>query len=97
VLKKDLTWRFCIDYRHFNFITVKNRYPLPIIEELIDELSGAQWFTSLDLRAGDHQIRMQPGDEEKTAFKTQAVRGALLRSISWKDFPDPRMQIVSWW
>lgn len=70
VMKKDLTWRFCIDYMHLNFITVKNRYPLPIIEELIDELAGAKWFTSLDLRAGYHQIRMQPEDEEKTAVKT---------------------------
>lgn len=70
VMKKDLTWRFCIDYRHLNAITVKNRYPLPIIEELIDELAGSKWFTSLDLRAGYHQIRMHPEDEEKTAFKT---------------------------
>lgn len=70
VMKKDLTWRFCIDYRHLNAITVKNRYPLPIIEELIDELAGACWFTSLDLRAGYHQIRLLPGEEAKTAFKT---------------------------
>jgi hypothetical protein len=58
VLKKDLMWRFCIDYRHLNAITVKNRYQLLIIEELLDELAGAQWFTSLDLRAGYHQIHM---------------------------------------
>lgn len=70
VQKKDLTWRFCVDYRHLNAITVKNRYPLPIIDELLDELADSCFFTSLDLRAGYHQIRMRPGDEYKTAFKT---------------------------
>lgn len=59
-----------MDYRHLNAITVKNRYPLPIIEELLDELAGSRLFTSLDLRAGYHQIRMRPEDEHKTAFKT---------------------------
>lgn len=55
---------------HLNAVTVKNRYPLPIIDELLDELVGSRWFTSLDLRAGYHQIRMRPEDEHKTAFKT---------------------------
>lgn len=70
VRKKDGSWRLCVDYRHLNALKLKSRYPLPVIDELLDELAGASWFTKLDLRAGYHQIRLAPGEEYKTAFHT---------------------------
>jgi hypothetical protein len=70
VKKKDKTWRFCVDYRHLNALTIKCNYPVHIVDELLDELHGAAWFSSLDLRAGFHQIRLQQGEEYKTAFQT---------------------------
>lgn len=54
VKKKDGTWRFCIDYRHLNAITVKSKHPMLVVEELLDKLAGACWFTKLDFRSGHH-------------------------------------------
>jgi hypothetical protein len=70
VKKKDGTLRMCIDYRALNKLTVRNRYPLPRIDDLLDAVGKAKFFTSLDLASGYHQIRITEEDREKTAFRT---------------------------
>ncbi|GAA6045106.1 hypothetical protein JCM8097_008498, partial [Rhodosporidiobolus ruineniae] len=71
IKKKDGTLRLCVDYRNLNSVTVKNKYPLPLIDETLTQLSGAQFFTKLDLRNGYHQLRIAEGEEWKTAFRTR--------------------------
>ena len=69
--KKDKTLRLCIDYRQLNRVTIKNRYPLPRIDDLFDQLRGAWVYSKIDLCTGYHQLRVKEADIPKTAFKTR--------------------------
>jgi hypothetical protein len=73
--------RFCIDYRALKKITAKNKYPLPRIDELMDNLAGAQYFSALDLASGYHQVTLKKSDWPKTAFNTH------IGSFEWKVMP----------
>ena len=81
VKKQDGTMRMCVDFRKLNQVTVKDSYPLPVIEDVFNTLAKARWFTKLDLASGYHQVRIQPGDEAKTAFATR------YGTFTWKVMP----------
>ncbi|GKB69446.1 putative nucleotidyltransferase, ribonuclease H [Tanacetum coccineum] len=71
VKKKDGSFRMCIDYRELNKLTIKNRYPLPRIDDMFDQLQGSQYFSKIDLRSGYYQLRVHEDDILKTAFRTR--------------------------
>jgi hypothetical protein len=63
--------RMCIDYRSLNEVIIKNKYPLPLIDDLFDQLQGARYFSKIDLRSRYHQLRIKEGDIQKTTFDTR--------------------------
>jgi hypothetical protein len=71
VQKKDVSWRLCIDYRALNKITIQNRYPIPQIDDLLDQLNGVKYFSKIDLKLRYHQVPIEPSDVWKISFKSK--------------------------
>ena len=72
VKKKDGSLRFCVNFRQLNAATIKDAHPIPLVDDLLDALNGARWFTILDLKSGYWQVPIQEQDKEKTAFRTSS-------------------------
>ncbi|KAA0055429.1 ty3-gypsy retrotransposon protein [Cucumis melo var. makuwa] len=96
VKKKDGSMRLCIDYRELNKVTVKNRYPLPRIDDLFDQLQGATVFSKIDLRSGYHQLRIKDGDVPKTAFHSRYGHYEfIVMSFGWTNAPTVFMNLMN--